>query len=425
MSKITVQTEIKSKRRMIRYNGINLNEKQKNILMVLDQIAVCGETYTTDIIKATGLSFATISRAIAVLKKSGVVVTKGKEITDMGRWPEIYSLNTDYGYLLHFYMDTESIQGYLSDFCGTILARGQIEIDRNVMPEAFGKNLRECSEIMLEKCKTTYDKVLAASIAIPGMVDTKNSMIKRIPNFTNFKNINLFRFAEKALGVPVIINNEARLCAFGAFIYEFPESPNLVYIDFTKYSGIGAGIVVDGKLVSGRNGFAGEIGDMLVDIRNFENGFNENEGWLETMAGLGVLYSKLYNLIKRGRAGKLKELMVKEGTETLTLQMVEKAVLRQDMDVVDVFDDTMKMWAVAVINLFATLDPDLLILGGMVSVKNDVVFARIRHYISKILFRDVNIVMGKSIEYQVFGGLHMLKTHVLNTMLAGRLFDLN
>jgi len=407
---------------MIDYNGIAGNEKQKNILMVLDQITEHEETFATDIIKATGLSFATVSRAISTLKNAGLVVTKGKEITDMGRHPEIVALNAEYGYLLHFHVGAEDIRGYLADLCGNVLAQDQIGIDRNIKPEMFGKKLRMCTESMLKACGLSYDKLLAASIAIPGLVDLKNYIVKRIPNFTNFNNVNLFKYVEKSMQLPVIINNEARLCAFGAFIHDFQDKPNLVYIDFTRYSGIGAGIIVDGKLVSGKNGFAGEMGDILIDIHNFEYGNNEDEGYLESMAGVGVLYDKLHALIERGRAVKLKELMASDDVEAMGLRLIEQAVLMQDLDVMDVFDDTMKKWSIAVINLFALLDPDLLILGGVVNEKNDVVLARIRHNISKILFHDIDIVLGETNEYQMYGGMYMLKVHVLNTMLSGKIF---
>ncbi|MEG1859680.1 MAG: helix-turn-helix domain-containing protein, partial [Christensenellaceae bacterium] len=85
---------------MIDYNRIGTNEKQKNILTILNYIVGQKEVFATDISAKTGLSFATISRALSLLKKSGIVVTKGKEMTDMGRHPDIFSLNGSFGYLL-------------------------------------------------------------------------------------------------------------------------------------------------------------------------------------------------------------------------------------------------------------------------------------------------------------------------------------
>ncbi len=408
---------------MIDFNNIGSNERQKNILMILNRIVVGQEASATDIAGATDLSFATISRALATLKKSGIVVTSGKEITDMGRHPDIFSVNRKYGYLLHFYVDAECIRGYLADFSGEIIRTQKIAIGRDITPELFAGKLRNCAEVLALAEKINYNKMMAAGIAIPGLVDETNKVVRRIPNFANFKNVNLFHVAEDVLKVPVIVNNEARLCAVGEYIHHFHDKSNLIYIDFTKYSGIGSGIILDGKLYAGKNGFAGEVGDMLVDVRGFENNYREDEGCLEAMAGVGVLFEKLYALIKRGRAGILKELMVMDETDTLNLRMIEQAVLMQDLDVMDVFDETMKMWAVAIINLSAMLDPDILILGGAVTDENDVVLARLKHYVSKLLYYDVDIVAGGAESHsQVLGGLYMLKKYVLNHMLASALF---
>jgi predicted NBD/HSP70 family sugar kinase len=114
--------------------------------------------------------------------------------------------------------------------------------------------------------------------------------------------------------------------------------------------------------------------------------------------------------------------MAGEGTKVIDLNLIEKAVAQQDMDVIDIFDDTMRKWAIAVINLSVTLDPDLIILGGSVNEKNNIVLSRIRHYISKILSHDANIILGETTEYQMYGGMRILRAFVFNTMLAERLF---
>jgi glucokinase len=236
------------------------------------------------------------------------------------------------------------------------------------------------------------------------------------------KVVHLVELLHQYFNIPIAVTNDANAAAIGEMIYGgAKEVKDFVLI--TLGTGLGSGVVVNGELVYGHDGFAGEIGDILVDIHNYENDYHEDEGCLETMAGVGVLYSKLYALMKRGRAGILKKLVNGEGEGSVSLGLIEKAVTVQDLHVTDVFDDTMKKWAIAIINLNAMLDPDLLILGGVVNEGNKVVLSRIRHYISKILFHDVNICLGTTNEYQMYGGMYMLKVHVLNMMLPEKLFD--
>jgi len=403
---------------MIDLDFVGLSEKEKNIWMILDHIAKNETSSTLDIAKNTGLSAATISRGIAVLKQRKLVAEQGKEITDMGRPPGIYSINPKYGYLIHFYLGSEHLTGYLADFSGKKLRQLDTKISRKITPAEFCDALKNSAESLAKSQRISYKSIVCASISIPGMVDEHNSVIKNIPNYSNFNNVDIANLAKQALCFPVILQNEARLCAMGEYILNKKDYQNLIYLDFTSYSGIGAGILVDGRLHSGRNGFAGEIGDMLVDAHSFFNKYQDNEGCLESSSGVGIMLDKLSSLIKKGRAGILKELLSLDHTEEISLQHVEKAVLMQDLDVSDVFDETMKMWAAAAVNLATVLDPDTIILGGVVSTENDVVLARIKHYVSRILSYDVDIRLGTShLDAQYNGGIHLVKRYALNNIV--------
>jgi predicted NBD/HSP70 family sugar kinase len=359
-----------------------------------------------------------------VLKNSGIVINSRKEITDMGRWPDIYTANAGFGYYLHFYLDSEFIKADLADFCGKRIVSMETPIDRHLTMAEFCTKLSQCAQELTAKAKIPYDKIFIAGIAIPGLVDEKNSLVKRIPNFKNFNNENLFKEASQSLQMPVAVYNEARLCVVGEHITGFKNFTNIIYIDFTKNSGIGAGIMLNGELYMGKNGFAGEIGDMLVDTGSFYGGYREDEGCLEACAGLGVMFERLETLMRRGRAGVLKKNIAMENKQSFTLKDVENAVLMQDLDVMDVFDETMRMWAVTAANLAAFIDPDTIILGGVINAKNDVVLARINHYVSKVLNRDVDIRLSQSYEQALYnGGVHLLKKRVLNQMITDKIFQ--
>ena len=78
----------------------------------------------------------------------------------------------------------------------------------------------------------------------------------------------------------------------------------------------------------------------------------------------------------------------------------------------------------AAVNLAAMLDPDVLLLGGVVDAKNDVVLARINHYVSKILYYDLDIRLSKShAQAQYSGGIHLTKKYAFNNILAHRIFQ--
>lgn len=409
---------------MLDFNITNISEKNKNILSILNYIINSGETLAADIVSATGLSIATVSRTLVLLKNLNLVISKGKEITEMGRHPDLFSLNNKYGYILHFYMGTDFIKGYIADLCGNIIGTNTVDIMRDITIDELIVRLKICKDMLVKNKKTYSNKLLAASIAVPGFVDEKNKIIKRIPNIYNFEGVNLFDYVHNALGIPVIINNEARLSAVGEYIYNNLNCHNLIYIDFTKYRGIGAGIILDGKLFIGTNSFAGEVGDIVVDIQNFSQSSSNDEGFLEKMAGLGTLIERVNTLRAKGHAQVINELLRKSSKKEIDLEMIENAVLEQDMDVTEVFDETIKMWAMAIINLGVILDPELILLGGELKGSNTVVLSRIKHYIKKILYYDIDIRLSSNGENaQLFGGLQLLKKYIYNNILAKKILE--
>lgn len=408
---------------MLDINKLNISEKNKNILIILNHIINAGESMAADIVSATGLSIATVSRTLVLLKNLNLVISKGKEITEMGRHPDLFSLNHKYGYLLHFYMGADFIKGYISDLCGNILGTNTVEIMRDITIDEFIVRIKTCKDALVKNNKN-YKKLIAASIAVPGFVDEKNKIIKRIPNIYNFEGVNLFDYLHNALQVPVIINNEARLSAVGEHIHSHFDRSNMIYIDFTKYRGIGAGIILEGQLFIGKNGFAGEVGDILVDIRNFDQFDVGDEGFLERMAGIGTLIERVNALMSKGHAPVMRQILLKNNEKDIDLEMIERAVLEQDMDVTEVFDETMKMWTMAIINLGVIFDPELIILGGELNGNHTVVLSRIRHYMKKILYYDLDIRLSNEGENaQLFGGIQLLKKYVYNNILVKRIVE--
>jgi glucokinase len=108
------------------------------------------------------------------------------------------------------------------------------------------------------------DRVLGICAAAPGSVSTKEGVVLLAPNIPGWVNIPLRNILEQQFSVKTIINNDARLAAYG----EWKKGAgighsNLIY--FTISTGIGGGIIVDGKLLQGDSGIATEVGHILID----------------------------------------------------------------------------------------------------------------------------------------------------------------
>lgn len=403
---------------MININKLELTAKEQNILNILDCIIDMGDTSTVDIAKQTGLSMSTISRVINILKTKGLIVNHGKEVTELGRRPEILCFNKDYGQIIYMNISKNVIIGYLANMGGKILDKNVYLFEEEITLDLFLKALGKVYNDLIKSRKSNRDSILALGISVPGVVDPQTSTIHRIPNIYSFNEINLVQHIHSILEIPTIISNNARLSAIGQKFECYNTVDNLVCIDFSYY-GIGAGVVINGKVVHGFNNAAGEIGEMFFDRQNFNNTNDSNIGCMEAYSGLKAMFDRLENLMSCGKAIILKELMEKLNVKELNLDIVEESIRQQDYDVQELFDDIAKVWAMGIINIFALLDPQLIILGGILNDRNILTLNKIKHFVGKALNREPNIQLNSiGDKAQIAGGTFALKQFVFNNIIA-------
>ncbi len=401
---------------MIKTESMEISEKQKNMLLILDCIEQNGEVSASDIYQKTGLSIPTISRALIALRKLRCVAATGKEEGNgSGRKAEIYRFNYAYGYVAHFYFETVTINCYLADLEGNVVATAAGPLHKDVGVGEFADMLREFLEELEKKARIPRKKIIAAGLAVPGSVDEVNRTVKHIPNLIKFHNANLLDRVTDALNLPVIMHNCARLSAMGEYIRCYADYRHLAYMDFTSESGVGSGIVLNGQIFGGSNNVAGEIGDAFISVDDFGGKRTERGGFYENIACVAVLVDKAKALLEEGKAKGLEKL-AKGGK--IDFNVIERAA-EKDPDIAELYDQHMRMWAMGAINLLIVLDPDILLLGGTLGPDNKLTLETIRRYVREAVVNDVDIRLSVTGENaQLYGGLHMLKEYVLNHIIA-------
>lgn len=403
---------------MININKLDLTAKEQNILSILDCIIDMGDTSTVDIAKQTGLSMSTISRVINILKTKSLIVNHGKEVTELGRRPEILCFNKDYGQTIYMNISKNAITGYIANMEGRILDKNEYFFEEEITLDLFLKALGQVYNDLISSRKSNRDSILALGISVPGVVDPQTNKIHRIPNIYSFNEINLVQHIHSILKIPTIISNNARLSAMGQKFECYNAVDNLVCIDFSYY-GIGAGVVVNGKVLHGFNNAAGEIGEMFFDRQNFNSENDSNIGCMEAYSGLKAMFDRLENLMNCGKATTLKGLMEQRNVKKLNLDIVEESIRQQDYDVQEIFDDIAKVWAMGIINIYALLDPQLIILGGIVTDKNVLTLNKIKHFVGKAINYEPNIQLNNiGDKAQIAGGTYALKQYVFNNIIA-------
>lgn len=401
---------------MIKSAKFNLTEKQKNIVKVLRVIFYKPEVLTCDIKRVTGLSMSTISRVINELKQKELIEISGKEKTRKGRSPQILRFNFDSAYIVHIDITPSTIHGCLSDLNGEVLDKTQRELSLNEL--SLEEALREIKDLYLSLKGSR--KVMACGFSLPGVVNQRKKNISRIPDIEVFNDLDAFNLLEDILQVPVIINNITGILAMGERMAYYPDCDNLVYLTITRSIGIGAGVIVDGKLVRGKDFIAGEVGDFYFDRKSFSSTSAKSVGRLEQYAGLSALYNRVNELIKNGGSKHLEDLL-QEGPYNINPNLIEQCIHKGDKELEKLYIEVIRVWVILIIDIILILNPEEIVIGGAISSENKMTQNIINEMLSKELFIDQSVSLGKAGKNTVYiGGTHMLRDFVFDEILIDK-----
>ena len=389
----------------------------RNLLLILKTMDAAGEATAAMLTEQTGLSVATISRGLTILKAKKLVVQRRKDAAEIGRRPDVFSIDPTYGYYLYYWLDNGQLRGYLLDLSGKTTAKAVLPaVSDTTVPQLLDMLCRLRDQLLAAKKRAT-GKLLAVNLAIPGLADVSSGVISRIPNYPCFENVDLAGQVREALGLPCFVHNAARLTAVGEYLQGAGEAENLVYVDITG-DGIGAGIILGGELYEDRNCLAGEIGDMVIDVE--KSGWQEpkSQGALERHAGLGAVYRELRRRLADGYARELQALLDQKKTQELTVPLLEKAVANLDLDVYEVLNQATKAWAAAIVNIAALLSPDVVVLGGAVNDTDLLIEKMVRHHLDRMYYRPIHLRLAKKdADSHVLGAAHLSRKYLFDVVL--------
>ena len=119
------------------------NTRQRNLLMLLFAMDAAGEATAAYLAEQTGLSVATISRGLSLLKSKKLIVQRRKGAAEVGRRPDVFSINGAYAHCLYCCLDGGTLRGYLLDLRGKVVARHGLEASSHMGVEDFLEKLEE------------------------------------------------------------------------------------------------------------------------------------------------------------------------------------------------------------------------------------------------------------------------------------------
>ena len=221
-------------------------------------------------------------------------------------------------------------------------------------------------------------QVDAIGIASPGPLDPHTGTILATPNIKEWKNFPLGPNLSKHFGVPVFLDNDANMAAFGEWKFGAGVGHHdLVYL--TISTGVGGGVICNNQLVQGYHGLGAELGHMIIDPDGPPCGCGKN-GHVESFCSGPSIVRYVVERIQDGEPSSL------QAGPNLTAVNVADAALKGDALALRALTRAADYLGIAVANYLAVFDPSILIFGGGVSQVGDLLFKPFRESLHRFTF---------------------------------------
>ena len=238
-----------------------------------------------------------------------------------------------------------------------------------------------------------WDRVKAVGVSAPGPLDPWRGVILWAPNLPGWKDVALGERLSKAVERPVFMGNDANLAALAEQRHGAGQGyTDLVYL--TVSTGIGGGVISDGRLIIGRGGLGAEVGHMTVEAHGPVCNCG-NIGCLETMASGTALARQAREIVAAGIRTRIADL-VGGDVERISAKIIHDAAEDGDPVAVDLWRKAGVYLGVGIVNLMYLFSPGVIVIGGGLTKAGDLLLApmrvTIRQRIKEVYWKECPIV---------------------------------
>ena len=321
-----------------------------------------GRISRTEISSITGWSKAKTSQEIRNQVNKGYLVEIGEGASLGGRKPGLLQINNELGFVVGLDIGATSIDLALADVSGKILQRRTEPADVRLDPEVF---LGRCSELICAMAADQGchpDQILGIGVGVPGPVDFTRGVLVAPPLMPHWENFSIRAFFKRTfISAFVVVDNDVNIMALGE--KRAGEGVGLDHFIFIKIgTGIGSGIVSNGKIHRGSNGCAGDIGHICVDKQGPICRCG-NTGCLEAMAAGPAITEKAMQAARNGTSPMLARLMQSNG-DSLRPEDVSAACRDGDQAALEIIRASGQMIGDVLAGLVNFFNPSHIFIGG-------------------------------------------------------------
>ncbi|MDQ0338673.1 glucokinase [Caldalkalibacillus uzonensis] len=251
------------------------------------------------------------------------------------------------------------------DAYGQVGPYQMIPTDTTASPMAVINEIEDIIKELLTEGDYSPKDILGIGVCAPGPLEARQGRITCPPNLPKWKDIPIVNLLQERLSTPVILENDANAAALAEkWIGAAQDSEHFIYL--TISTGIGAGLFLHGRLVTGARGNAGEVGHMVIDptqgiCRCGQRGCLE---WLASGTAISRMASEVMN-------------------RDLTAEDVFVLYRQGHEQIVPLIDQVFTYIGMGCVNLINLFDPEKIVIGGGVSQAGQPLFDAVRNYVHR------------------------------------------
>ncbi len=348
--------------------------QKKSILYHLYQRGIISNP---EICKLTNMSSPSVQKILNELIANQLVREEGAGQSIGGRRPLLYGLKPEGRFVVGMNIGHKSTQGAVFNFKNQMIGQVFHLHDHMTNSYDFLDKIAAFIQRMIAETGAEFTKVLGVGIGLTGLINPAAGMSY---SYLNFGEKSVKQILEEKLDKPVFLDNDARIMALGEYAFGLARGRNHV-LSVNIGSGIGLGMILNGRLYQGNSGFAGEFGHLKLA----EDGplcICGKKGCLETMASGDALVRIVKEGIEAGKSTKIMQL-VQNDADKITPAFIVEAARQGDQCSIDALSQIGEYLGKGLASLIHLFNPEAIILGGEIAAAKNFIIDPIQNTLNK------------------------------------------
>ena len=342
-----------------------------SIRLVIERVLRDGPISRAELARSTGLSKQTVSCLMRVLERDGWVREAGQIQGAVGRRAVTYAIRPDSAFVLGIDLGGTKLHIALADLNGETVGEMVEPTARDGGVDII-EQIGRIADELVRRAGISRQRLHGGVMGCPGIVDPASGAIVIAPNTPGFETLGVQAALDSRLGVHIVIENDVNLAAIGEH-WRGNSHRARTFAFIAMGTGIGMGLFVDGRLVRGSHGGAGEIAYLPLGGDPFDpRGLRL--GTLETAIGSAAIAERYAGL------GGTKGASVREIFDRLADEEAARATL----------DEVARVIATAILAVKSVIDPEIVVMGGGIGARPELI-ERIEAHLARCMREPVRI----------------------------------